>query len=668
VTPTGTDDADVTTPSTAVVTNVLTNDAAGPSVDVSAVTQGANGTVTIVDAATGTVSYTPDDGFAGIDSYTYTACVPPLPQADAALCFTRTVTIKVGLLGADDSDTTPHDTLVTTNLLTNDPSGPSVDVAAITQGANGTVSIVDAVVGTVSYTPDAGFAGIDSYTYTACVPPLPQADATLCVTQDVTVKVTPGGSDDTQSTTTNTPVTSNVLTNDTSVVSLDVTVVTDGTNGTVTIVNAATGTVRYNPAAGFSGIDSYVYTACVPPLPQGDATLCITQNVVVTIRPTGLDDSATTALNTAVDIALLDNDPSKPSLSLTTVTDAPNGTVTINLDGTVKYTPDTGFSGVDTFTYTACDAADQCITQTVTVTVLPAGADDGATTSTNSPVTIRVLANDGATGLIVESLTDPPHGAAVINADGSVTYTPDTGYSGSDTFQYTACDSIDQCITKTVAVFVTPLGVDDTATTPVGTPVKVSVRSNDPSGPSLTIGSTSVPANGTVVINADGTVTYTPSGTFSGIDTFTYTACDAADQCVTQTVTVTVTPVGTDDAIIAQPGKPVIITVLGNDASAPSLVVVSVSPPAHGTAVIGPDGTISYVPNVGFSGVDAFTYTACDAANQCITQTVRVTVSALPATGSDAMDRLVLAAVLVVTGCLLVFGRRRRSNRATAGA
>jgi hypothetical protein len=72
------------------------------------------------------------------------------------------------------------------------------------------------------------------------------------------------------------------------------------------------------------------------------------------------------------------------------VTDGANGTVVIEDDGTVTYTPETGFSGIDTFTYTATDGDGQTITQSVTVTVTPVGTDDTATTPTNTPVTVDV--------------------------------------------------------------------------------------------------------------------------------------------------------------------------------------------------------------------------------------------------------------------------------------
>jgi hypothetical protein len=604
VTPVGVDDTASTPSNTPVNVDVLDNDPSGPSLEVTEVTNGDRGVVTIEDD--GTVTYTPDPGFSGVDTFTYTAC------DDAEQCVTQSVTVTVTPVGADDTATTPGEAPVNVDVLANDPSGPSLEVTEVTDGANGTVTIEDD--GTVTYTAEPGFSGTDTFTYTAC------DVEDQCVTQSVTVTVTPVGADDTASTPSNTPVNVDVLANDPSGPSLEVTEVTDGANGTVVIEDD--GTVTYTPAEGFSGIDTFTYTAC------DLEDQCVTQTVTVTVTPVGVDDTATTPTNTPVSVDVLANDPSGPSLSVTETTNGTFGVVTIEDDGTVTYTPDPGFSGTDTFTYTACDDAEQCVTHTVTVTVTPVGADDTATTPGEAPVNVDVLANDpSGPSLEVTEVTDGANGTVVIEDDGTVTYTADPGFSGTDTFTYTACDDAEQCVTQSVTVTVTPVGADDTATTPTNTPVNVDVLDNDPSGPSLEVTEVTDGANGTVVIEDDGTVTYTPATGFSGIDTFTYTATDEDGQTITQSVTVTVTPVGVDDTATTPGETPVNVDVLANDPSGPSLEVTEVTDGANGTVVIEDDGTVTYTPDPGFSGTDTFTYTACDDAEQCVAHTVTVTVT-----------------------------------------
>jgi uncharacterized repeat protein (TIGR01451 family) len=611
VTPVGADDSATTPTNTPVGIDVLANDPSGPSLTVTSVTQGSNGAVEI--EPDGTVTYTPATGFSGVDTFTYTAT-----DGDGQTV-TQTVSVTVTPVGADDSATTPTNTPVGIDVLANDPSGPSLTVTSVTQGSNGAVEIESD--GTVTYTPATGFSGVDTFTYTAT-----DGDGQT-VTQTVSVTVTPVGADDSATTPTNTPVGIDVLANDPSGPSLTVTSVTQGSNGAVEI--EPDGTVTYTPATGFSGVDTFTYTAT-----DGDGQT-VTQTVSVTVTPVGADDSATTPTNTPVGIDVLANDPSGPSLTVTSVTQGSNGAVEIESDGTVTYTPATGFSGVDTFTYTATDGDGQTVTQTVSVTVTPVGADDSATTPTNTPVGIDVLANDpSGPSLTVTSVTQGSNGAVEIESDGTVTYTPATGFSGVDTFTYTATDGDGQTVTQTVSVTVTPVGADDSATTPTNTPVGVDVLANDPSGPSLTVTSVTQGSNGAVEIESDGTVTYTPATGFSGVDTFTYTATDGDGQTVTQTVSVTVTPVGADDSATTPTNTPVGIDVLANDPSGPSLTVTSVTQGSNGAVEIESDGTVTYTPATGFSGVDTFTYTATDGDGQTVTQTVSVTVTPVGADDS----------------------------------
>ena len=153
---------------------------------------------------------------------TYEVCDDGSP----VLCDSATVTITVGPVNdppvaSDDAGTTDEDTSVTVDVVANDTDlDGSVDPAtvAVTSGAgNGTTS-VDPVSGEITYTPDADFAGTDSFTYEVCDDGAP----VLCDTAVVTVTVDPVNDppvagDDAASTDEETPVTIDVLFNDTDV-------------------------------------------------------------------------------------------------------------------------------------------------------------------------------------------------------------------------------------------------------------------------------------------------------------------------------------------------------------------------------------------------------------------------------------------------------------------
>ena len=256
--------------------------------------------------------------------------------------------------------------------------------------------------------------------------------------------------------------------------------------------------------------------------------------------PEAVDDSATTDEDTAVTIDITNNDSMIDGAELVadSVSDPANGSVVVNADGTVTYTPDQDFSGTDTFTYTIRDEDGETSTATVTVTVdddgVPVAVDDSATTDEETAVTIDVKANDAwndnATltsttesmptaplvwGLMVRSLT---HRTRTLKAPIAFTYTltDDNGDTSTAT------------VTVTVNDEGAPEAVDDSATTDEDTAVDIAILSNDQmiDGAELVADSVSDPANGSVVVNADGTVTYTPDQDFSGTDTFTYTIRD----------------------------------------------------------------------------------------------------------------------------------------------
>jgi hypothetical protein len=133
--------------------------------------------------------------------------------------------------------------------------------------------------------------------------------------------------------------------------------------------------------------------------------------------------------------------------------------------GRVRYTPNAGFVGVDSFTYQASDGELLSNVATVTVTVNappnspPVAVDDSASTSMDSPVNISVLANDSdpdGDPLTVTGLTQPSSGLAVVEADQTVTYTPNAGFTGTDSFTYRAFDGEDLSNLATVTITVLP--------------------------------------------------------------------------------------------------------------------------------------------------------------------------------------------------------------------
>ncbi|MFC1388691.1 MAG: retention module-containing protein, partial [gamma proteobacterium symbiont of Clathrolucina costata] len=655
--PIATDDTVGTNEDTPVTVDVLPNDSDpdGDVLTVTAVTQGANGSVAI-DPVSGNPVYTPDPDFNGTDTFTYT-----IDDGNGGTD-TATVTVTVGAvndapIATDDAVGTNEDTPVTVDVLPNDsdPDGDTLTVTAVTQGTNGTV-MIDPVSGNPIYTPDADFNGTDTFTYTIDDGNGGTDTATVTVTVGA-VNDAPIATDDAVGTNEDTPVTVDVLPNDSDPDgdTLTVTAVTQGTNGSVSI-DPVSGNPVYTPNADFNGTDTFTYT--IDDGNGGTDTATVTVTVgAVNDAPIATDDAVGTNEDTPVTVDVLpnDSDPDGDTLTVTAVTQGTNGSVSIDpVSGNPVYTPDPDFNGTDTFTYTIDDGNGGTDTATVTVTVgavndAPVAVDDSIGTDEDVPVTVNVLPNDSdpdGDTLTVTAVTQGTNGSVAIDpVSGNPVYTPDPDFNGTDTFTYTIDDGNGGTDTATVTVTVgavndVPVAVDDSIGTDEDVPVTVNVLPNDsdPDGDTLTVTAVTQGTNGTVTIDpVSGNPIYTPDADFNGTDTFTYTIDDGNGGTDTATVTVTVgavndAPIATDDAVGTNEDTPVTVDVLPNDSDpdGDTLTVTAVTQGTNGSVSIDPvSGNPVYTPDPDFNGTDTFTYTIDDGNGGTDTATVTVTVGAV---------------------------------------
>lgn len=192
-----------------------------------------------------------------------------------------------------------------------------------------------------------------------------------------------------------------------------------------------------------------------------------------------VDDLITLDEDTSIVAPIYDNDSDLPTIGTLTATNPANGSVNINNNGTpndptddiLTYTPNPDYNGPDSFDYTVCNTTGDCSTATVTVDVLPIvdALPDSIATIEDIAVDIDILANDNdipTVGTLTN--TSPADGTAVINNNGTpgdpsdddITYTPNPGYIGTDSFTYTLCDNLSNCSSATVTILVNPIGVD----------------------------------------------------------------------------------------------------------------------------------------------------------------------------------------------------------------
>ncbi|MEQ3655087.1 MAG: Ig-like domain-containing protein, partial [Dokdonia sp.] len=375
------------------------------------------------------------------------------------------------------------------------------------------------------------------------------------------------------------------ITQPSTAVSVDV--VSTNENGETANDGTATATASGGTPPYSYSWDNGETTAAITDLDSGTYTVTVTDGNgcqvmdTVTISssnqlPLPLDDSITTPEDTAVSIFVTANDDfgaDGPSSGVIVITTPPsNGVAVVNTNGTpsdptddfIEYTPAANFNGTDTLFYQIEDANGDTAVAKVTIVVTPVAdaIDDVAITDEDVPVTIDVLDNDTFTGTYgtdyeVTSVTDPQNGTVTINPDGSVIYTPNPNYNGTDTFDYTVTitnpDGSTSTEMATVVVTVLPKAdvQNDVADTPEDTAVNIDILPNDDFsgvyGVDYETTAVSDPANGTVTINPDGTVDYTPGFNFNGTDSFDYTVtvtnADGSTETETASVVVTVTPV-----------------------------------------------------------------------------------------------------------------------------
>ncbi|WP_341947102.1 tandem-95 repeat protein [Microbacterium sp. LWH11-1.2] len=551
-----------------------------------------------------------------------------------------------------------------------------------------------------------------------------------------------------------------------------VTVSADGKTLTIdgqgTYVLDAAGSVVFTPADGFSGTTTpVIYRIADANGTTDDA------RVQITVRPgpVAAPDTDSTPQGVPVTLRPLDNDtPSRNADDSEGAWDASTlrfpttgqpagaqvldggtrlvvpgeGTYTAAADGSVTFTPLPAFAGLaSVVSYTVTDAIGNGVTSTIVIEVtpvIPTATDDAAVTPFATPVTFDLAGNDepgdpavplDLTSVVFEASGIPAgltaeirdggktldvagEGVYTLRADGTVTFTPAEGFSGTTTpVRYTILDENGSSANAALTVTVRP-GPDanaDVESTPQNVPVTVDILGNDSPGQQADgtdgvldpaslvfpatgqpVGSTvggggktlDVPGEGTYEIGSDGRVTFTPVPAFRGAATpVTYAVTDSLGNSASSTVTITVAgvdPIARNNAATTAPGVPVVIDVIGDDApgttgvpldrstlrivGADGALVTDLTVPGEGVWTV-VDGKIVFTPAPGFVGrTTSITYSVADANGTRVTATVTVTVAAgastaLPTTGGAVPWIPLGAGLLLLLAGIAILIRRR---------
>lgn len=316
---------------------------------------------------------------------------------------------------------------------------------------------------------------------------------------------------------------------------------------------------------------------------------------------------------------------------------APSGSVIVNSD-----TKLCGSTVSDRLTVnsrgllTSCSEVPDCL-----VNLPPVAEDLSVTTPMDTPIDVTLVGSDPDGDDLTYTIVAAPSNGSVSLVDGVVTYTPDTGYFGSDSFTYKVNDGELDSNVATVDIVVEfvnspPTAEDLTAETLVLVPVVITLGGDDPDGDDITFEIVSQPSNGTLldIDLVNGVVTYLPNLGFFGEDSFTYISNDGDLDSEVATVTITVVwvnspPVTEDlfDEIYVDTES--VVTLVGSDLDSDPLVFVLLDGPSNGVVSL-VDGVVTYTPNSGFEGTDSYTYYASDGDLSSNVSTVTINVIPVP--------------------------------------
>ena len=582
-----------------------------------------------------------------------------------------------------NSQSNPIDVLANDSDADGDPL--KITAVGITQSvppAPGAILAIAADGKTLRYTPPLGFVGQQVAFYTISDGRGGSAQGVAVLTTSP-LQLPPAALPDTFTLlTSSSAVTLDVLGNDIDGAGGGLVVSAASSIGTVPTANAGSvsvvnGALRYQPRAGFIGVETLSYTLRDANGATATATVLITV-LPVAAPPVALPDVATAVVGNPVVIPVLANDVDLAGggltvtavTALTTVPVGTNGSFAIQSDGTLRYTPASStFIGVQTAQYTVRDVNGGTATGLITVAVTPTlpslppvAVPDvatlaGGTTSAN----LEVLANDidasggGLTVRTVSVLAALPANAGVSAAtNGSrVQLTVPTGYAGVITLSYEVRDVNGGTSSAPVVVTVTPvtlppIAVPDAETLAQDSPatsIPVLANDVDPAGGGLTLVSvevaSSLPTATHTATVAGNQLRFTPAAGFAGVVVVRYTVRDANQATATGLTTLVVTPAALilgpvtvpDAGTLAQNAAATGFAVLANDVDpaaggltlTAATAVSSVPAATHTVAVDG--NLVRVTPAAGFVGAIVVQYTVRDVNGKTATGLLNLVVS-----------------------------------------
>jgi len=528
-----------------------------------------------------------------------------------------------------------EDTPLGITLTGSDPDGDPLTFNIVQGPEHGTLS---GTVPSVVYQPEANFNGSDSFTFTVSDGQLTSNPATVSIT---VTPVNDAPQAQSQSLSMNEDDT------------LNITLVATDPDGDLLTYNlesnpghgTLTGTLPeliYTPDANYFGSDSFSFTATDGTLTSEIGTINITINSVNDV-PVAYDLRLNIDEDYFIKFSLNGSDVEGDVLTYKILTQPENGTLS-GEGRTHYYTPVANWHGIDSFTYAVSDG--QALSASATVRIIVAATNDApvaipqfVSTPMNTPLTITLEGTDVDGDTLLFAVVTPPVHGSLIGAAPELTYTPEDGYVGPDSFTFAVYDAEYWMDEAEITITVTsddnqpPVAVGQNVKAEEDTEYYIVLEGHDPDGDPLHYLIISGPTHGTLSGSGPEFV-YLSELNYSGSDQFTFVVSDGALQSNQATVNITVAavndaPVADDLSYTTQAGTPVNITLTGSDQEGDPITFLVVSLPSHGTFT-GGEPNLVYTPEAGYIGADAFTYKANDGRLDSPTAVVSIMVEPKP--------------------------------------
>lgn len=533
---------------------ILANDVDGDSLTYTLI----SGPTGMTMSATGLVTWTPENGAADASAEFSVSDGTETVTQTASIQVTATNEAPVITEGESTTLTTDEDTAGSVTLNATDADGNPITWSISAGAANGIASVSGMGESqTVTYTPDADFNGSDSFTVQ--ISDGNGSDSTDSIIVNVTVaavndvpEITEG--ETAELTTDEDTEGSLALTaSDVDGDSLSWSVSSAPANGTASVVDGA---VTYTPDAAFNGSDSFVVAV-------SDGTDTDTIAVSVSVSPVNdapVIDQETVSIATDEDTegttTLTATDVDGDTLAWTIVAAAANGTASV-AGGNVSYTPAGDFNGSDSFTVEVSDGE---LSDTIVVDVsvnaindepvIAEGETATLTTAEDTEGTLTLSASDVDGDSLSWAISSAATNGTAAVVDGAITYQPDAGYNGADSFTVEVSDgnAVDTIVVNVSVSSENDAPVIDQETASVSTSEdsagSVSLSATDPDGDALSWTVIVAPENGSASVVA-GEVTYTPDADYNGSDSLTV---QVSDGTLTDSIEVSVAVAAVNDA------------------------------------------------------------------------------------------------------------------------